>query len=83
MPNLKEYVKGNVEFVHFREGNFIYRTENGLEFPVPLSDIANATMQRTDKALLFMRYIRKHLELLNAPKATYQGSQLLAVEVPI
>lgn len=81
--DIKPYIKGKVEFVSFREGHFIYRTENGFEFPVPLTDVGNATMPRTDKALLYMRYIRKHLELIGAPKTTFQGSKMLAVEVPI
>ena len=35
-----------------------------FEFPVPISDIGTATFLAEDKALLFMRYIRKHLDLL-------------------
>jgi hypothetical protein len=31
-------------------------------FPVPLSDVGDATLLATDKAMLFMRYIRKALE---------------------
>jgi hypothetical protein len=35
-----------------------------FEFPVPISDIGTATFLAKDKALLFMRYIRKHLETI-------------------
>ena len=64
--NIKDLVKDkNVEFLYFREGNFIYRTEDGFEFPVPLSDIGSATLMANDKAIYFMRYIRKHIELTN------------------
>ena len=38
-----------------------YETET-YEFPVPLSDIGDATLLVSDKAILFMRYIRKALE---------------------
>jgi hypothetical protein len=66
--NIKELVKDNtVKFVRFREGNFIYSIKyaNGeLEFPVPLSDIGNATLLAEDKAILFLRYIRQHLGTL-------------------
>lgn len=66
--NLKDLVKDNVvNFVRYREGNFIYSVEKDgkvLEFPVPLHDIGNATMLAQDKAILFMRYIRKHLETI-------------------
>ena len=31
-------------------------------FPVPLSDIGDATLLATDKAMMFMSYIRKALE---------------------
>jgi hypothetical protein len=64
--NIKEMVKNKqVEFVLFREGNFFYKTECGFLFPVPLSDIGNATLHKTDNALYFMRYIRKQIELIN------------------
>lgn len=43
----------------------------GPEFPVPISDIGNATFLAFDKAILFMRYIRKHLAMLEeASKST-------------
>lgn len=53
-----------VYFVQYREGNFTYKTESGFEFLVPLDDIGSATLLQEDRAILFMRYIRKHLELL-------------------
>ena len=67
MITLKDRVGGNkaVIFVRYFDGNLWYRTEDGFEFPVPISDVGNATFLATDKAMLFMRYIRKHMELLN------------------
>lgn len=31
-------------------------------FPVPIEDIGDATFLAEDKAILFMRYIRKYIE---------------------
>lgn len=64
--NIKDMVKDGkkVTFVHYREGEFMYKTECGFLFPVPLSDIGTATLLNEDKAMLFMRYIRKHVETL-------------------
>ena len=45
------------------------RTEDGFEFPVPATDVGSATMLATDKALLFMRYIRKHVDLVTQARA--------------
>ena len=56
----------NVVFVEYRKG-FLYYTIPGFEqfvFPVPIEDTGDATFKVTDKAILFMRYIRKHLETL-------------------
>lgn len=65
-PNIKDLVKNNtVQFIRFREGNFYYRVSaNGkaYDFPVPLDDIGNATLLYQDKAMLFMRYMRKAIE---------------------
>jgi hypothetical protein len=70
MINIKQIVNGNkVFFDSYRQGYFYYKvgvpTENGLEayqFPVPLEDIGTATMLAEDKAITFMRWIRKAME---------------------
>ena len=61
--NIKDMVGNNkkVKFIQYREGEFIYSTECGFEFPVPLADVGKATLLAEDKALLFLRYIRKHV----------------------
>lgn len=48
-----------VKFEYYRDGALWYKTEFDEIFPVPIDDIGNATFQATDKALLFMRYMRK------------------------
>jgi len=64
--NIKDMVRDGkkVTFVQYREGEFIYRTECGFEFPVPLNDLGKATLLAEDKAMLFMRYIRKHIQTI-------------------
>jgi hypothetical protein len=64
MTTLKDRVRGNVTFTHYFDGSLWYKTEDGFSFPVPVSDIGTATFLASDKAMLFMRYIRKHMELL-------------------
>ena len=66
---IKEMVKNKkVKFQYYRDSNLWYVTECGFEFPVPIEDIGNATFMAEDKALLFMRYIRKHLNLIDVAK---------------
>jgi len=74
--NITELVKGNsVYFDSFRQGIFYYilNCYNGAElqeygirqkfsFPVPIEDIGTATMLKEDKAITFMRWIRKAIE---------------------
>jgi hypothetical protein len=66
MTSLKDMVSGDkqVTFVRYRDGDLWYATEDGFEFPVPVADIGNATFLACDKALLFMRYMRRHLEIV-------------------
>jgi len=66
--DIKEIVKDNeVRFAKYRQG-FAYYTvrvpSDGIDytFPVPLSDIGDATLLASDKAIVFMRYIRKAIE---------------------
>ena len=67
---IKEMVRldREVHFMFYRNGELWYKTETGFEFPVPISDCGDAAFNRDDKALLFMRYIRKHLEYLEKAK---------------
>lgn len=57
--------KKKVGFNRYFDGNLWYLTECGFEFPVPISDIGNATFYSQDDAPLFMRYIRKHIATLS------------------
>jgi hypothetical protein len=66
--DIKGIVKSNeVRFAWYRQGIAYYSVRvpsEGIDyvFPVPLSDVGDATLLATDKAMLFMRYIRKALE---------------------
>jgi len=68
MSTVKDLVKDTrVQFTFYRDGNLYYEVVGkGFEFPVPIKDIGSATFVREDKALLFMRYIRKHLATIEA-----------------
>lgn len=69
MSNLKSHVTGNVTFLRFcnleSKKELWYRCEDGFEFPIPLSDTDGAEFKASDKALYFMRWIRKHMDLLS------------------
>jgi hypothetical protein len=74
--DIKDIVKGNeVRFVRYRQGHAYYAVRvpsEGVDytFPVPLSDIGDATLHATDKAIVFMRYIRKAIEERTFVKVT-------------
>lgn len=61
--NITTLIKDNkVLFRRYRANYFYYGiiSEGVLyEFPVPLEDIGDATLPNSDKAIMFMRYIRK------------------------
>lgn len=50
-----------VHFMFARETQLWYKTTSGFAFPVPFEDMGKGTFLRDDKAIYFMRYIRKHL----------------------
>tara|TARA_R110000823_G_scaffold115491_4_gene238177 strand:+ start:1596 stop:1859 length:264 start_codon:yes stop_codon:yes gene_type:complete len=70
MSELKDIVAppAQVHFQHYFDGALWYETDSGLSFPVPIDDIGNATFPRDDKAMLYMRYIRKQLNMLESEK---------------
>lgn len=64
--NIKDLIKNNtVNFDHYQGGVFYYNVKNREEiyqFPVPQKDIEATefpTLLAEDKAIYFMRYIRK------------------------
>jgi hypothetical protein len=66
--NIKEIVKDNhVRFLRYRQGVMYYAVAvpgvaNEYMFPVPVTDIGDATLEAQEKAIMFMRYIRKAME---------------------
>ncbi len=70
MNTIKEMVSNGkkVQFVRYQTNELWYKTECGFEFPVPLSDTGEAAFLSEDKALLFMRWIRKHVDTINSAK---------------
>lgn len=71
IPSIKDLVKdNNVIIQRFKSGNLFYRLiySTGLddeevkycyEFPVPIEDVGEAEMKNQDKAIYFMRYIKR------------------------
>jgi len=65
--DIKSLVKGTkARFIFYRDKNLWYEIVDGpeFEFPVPIEDVGNGTFLREDKAIMLMRYIRKHLEVI-------------------
>lgn len=70
MASIKDMVKGGaqVHFQFYRKGELWYVTDCGFAFPVPTEDCGDGTFLVKDKAITFMRYIRKHLANIEAGK---------------
>ena len=50
------------EHQFFRKGELHYKTDDGFSFVVPADDVGDGVFLASDRAMLFMRYIRKQLE---------------------
>ena len=70
LPSLKDMVTGDkkVTFKFYRKGELWYETDCGFPFPVPVEDTEDATFNAEDRAMYFMRYIRKQLAAIDAEK---------------
>jgi hypothetical protein len=84
MITLKELVGGNVTFSSYRAGFFYYSVGyvnqekecyETYQFPVPIEDIGNATLNHTDKAITFMRWIRKAIDEKTLLLVSYTQAQ--------
>jgi hypothetical protein len=73
-----------VRFQYYREGELWYATEDGFKFPVPTSDVGTAVFNAEEKAIMFMRWIRKHLEMVSqwgASDTVHKPMSAASVEV--
>ena len=59
-----------VVFKRLIDGNLIYETECGFEFPVPVEDTGDGKFLSEDKAMFLMRYIRKEIEKIQNNEAS-------------
>lgn len=68
--NIKERVSAGkkVRFVRYQNSELWYVTDDGFEFPVPISDTGTGVFTVEDKAVLFMRWIRQQMALLTAAR---------------
>jgi len=64
MKTIKEKVSNNkqVTFEYYRKNELWYSTECGFMFPIPIEDTGDGTFLKQDKAMMFMRYIRKQID---------------------
>lgn len=68
---LKQRVIGRVRFSHFQADTLWYLTDDDFIFPIPVSETRNDTggaplFNSEDKAIYFMRWIRKQMEHMDA-----------------
>ena len=77
MRTLKEMIVNDqkVRFSFYRDGQLWYETECGFQFPIPIADTGTATFLAEDRAILFMRYIRKHMAALEDARRTQNADR--------
>ena len=68
MISIKDLAKQKVHFDFYRDGHLYYRTDSGFEFAVPIEDVKGATMLNEDKAIYFVRWMRKHMDQVKSWK---------------
>lgn len=75
MNSVKQMVENSkqVRFVRFERGELWYATECGFEFPIPQEDLQGATFNAQDKALLFMRWIKRHINHIEMARLEIVG----------
>jgi hypothetical protein len=75
MRTLKEMVNNNqnVRFLYYRDRELWYSTECGFEFPIPIDYTGTGMFKVEDKALLYMRWIRRHRTLVEESRLRPHG----------
>lgn len=79
IPNLKDEVVGEdkkVKFIYLLNRQLWYRTNSGFEFPVPVEDTDGAKFLADDRAMVFMKWIRKHIVRLQEEETEKEAEAL-------
>lgn len=64
--DIKYLVKDQrVHFKFYRDNALYYETDSGFRFPIPVEDMNSGVFLPDDKAILYMRWIRKALDTGN------------------
>lgn len=65
-------------FAYYRDKEFWYQHEDGLLFPIALSEVndpaSKATLMAEDKAILFMRWIKKYIDSAKSEPIQKEGA---------
>ena len=71
METIKEMVMNEkkANFVRYNDGNLIYETESGFEFPISVEEAKGGTFNAQHKAVTLMRWIRKQIEVIEEEKS--------------
>ncbi len=78
IPDIKDLVAPmrTAHFVRYQSGQLWYTVSGEVdghlrcfEFPVPIDDADGGTFLSSDKAIFFMRWIRKHISFLKGATA--------------
>ncbi len=61
--NLIDIIKDkNAHFKQYRNDTLYYETDDGFVFEVPVKDLGGACVNATEKASVFMKWIKKALD---------------------
>lgn len=55
-------------FMFFKESELWYKTEDGFEYPIHVTETQGGIFLNEDKAIYHMRFIRPHFKMLEAAK---------------
>lgn len=79
LPKITDLVREQARFTHYEDGKLWYQIiytgedpQTGyprpeiFDFPVPVDDAESGRFEKSDKSLFFMRWIRKHIEMLRS-----------------
>ena len=77
--SIKEMVRDGkkVKLLLYKQKELWYTTECGFEFPVPIEDTGDGIFLNEDRAMMFMRYIRKQIQTIEQGRSWNWKSALL------
>ena len=82
MKRLVDILQEQARFAFYRDGSLYYETDSRFVFSIPVSETGTATYNASEKAIVFMKWIRPQYTGMVAEQTQRKSPSFLGCPLP-